>query len=208
MDKIKFRVSSFGFRVACPIMILMSAFSCNTKPDVTKEVKTIDSLHTEIEKVLVDCKGLDTAWVDPMTQKAALNIKMIKKVYDPDSISMSEAQMVTYYKGFRKVGRKFSGDRLVFIREFQKSLKQLDNLKTDAQNGALKGDDLQKFLNEEKLVTTDLIYKYKDFKSSTQAVLKNFDSLTPLIEKIIEVYSIKYESEESKKKRKSGKTVF
>jgi hypothetical protein len=189
------------------VIVVFTFSSCNTKPDYSSEIKSIDSLETEINKSLTECKNLDTSWVNPVTKTSNYNVKMILQVYNPDSIIQEDVKVITYYKGFRKVGMKFIREREKLIAEFQKTLKQLEDLKTDAENGSLKKEDLDKYLLEEKTVTTELIYLFNDLKYSSIELKKNFDSLNPMIEKIIEVYSLKYDADQKKKANKIGITI-
>lgn len=173
--------------------------SCNTKPDFSAEIKTIDSLETAVNQSLSECKTFDTSWINPVTQTSNYNVKMIKQFYIPDSIIAEDVKIISYYKGFRKLGANLKKQRYKLLEGFQKSLTQLKDLKTDAENGALKKEDLDKYILEEKAVTTELIYLFNDLKYTTKEALKNYDSLTPMIEKIIEVYKVKYEESEKKK---------
>lgn len=150
---------------------------------------------------------MDTSWVNPVTKKSNYNVKMILQVYNPDSIVQEEVTIITYYKGFRKAGGKFKQERMKLLAEFQKTLKQLKDLKTDAENGSLKKEDLDKYLLEEKTVTTELIYLFNDLKYSSIELVKNFDSLNPMIENIIEVYSKRYEADQKRKENKIGFTI-
>lgn len=173
--------------------------SCNTKPDFSAEIKTIDSLETAVNQSLSEYKTFDTSWINPVTQKSNYNVKLIKQFYNPDSIIAEDVKLISYYKGFRKVGPNLNKQRKKLLDGFQKSLTQLKDLKTDAENGALKKEDLDKYILEEKAVTTELIYKFNDLKYTVQEVLKNYDSLNPMIEKLIEVYKLKNDESEKKK---------
>lgn len=198
MDKVILILVAFGFSLL---------LSCNTKPDFTSEIKTIDSLESEVNKSLSECKTIDTSWIKPVTETALKNVKLISKVYLPDSIIPEDVEVITYYKGFRKVGLNFTKQRRKLLEGFQKSLVQLKDLKTDAENGALKKEDLDKYILEESTVTTELIFMFNDLKYSTEEILKHYDSLNPMIEKLIEVYRVKYENSEKKKIGKIGITL-
>lgn len=198
MDKIRW----------CSLIIFTALLgACNTKPDFSAEVKTIDSLETEVKKSMDECKKMDTTWVIPITNKASNLTKLVTKVYAPDSIIPDEIGLITYYKGYRKVGKRFIKGREKLMEGFELSLKQLNDLKTDAENGSIKKEDLAKYLLEEKNVTTELIYEFNDLKYSTLEVVGKFDSLTPLIEKIVEVYSPIYEEKKNKQEGKFGTTI-
>jgi hypothetical protein len=203
MDKVKHKFF-FLFFIG---MVVSLMIGCNTKPDFSSEIKTIDSLETEVKKSLAECKTMDTSWVHPLTKKANYNVKMIKTVYNPDTINVEEVSAITYYKGFRKLGMGFVRERQKMIEEFNKTLKQLKDLKTDAENAALSKEDLKKFILEEKSVTTELIYKFNDMKYTTIEVLKNYDSLTPKIEKLIEEHTIIFEEAKKMKSKKLGTTI-
>jgi hypothetical protein len=182
---------------------------CNPKPDHTAEIKTIDSLQTEIKKTMEECNKLDTSWINDVTVKADNMMLDIKRYYAPDSIIQEEVKIISYYKGYRKIGKRFREGRRKLINEMELSLKQLNDLKADAESGALKKEELVKYIGEEKIVTTDLIFQFNDMKYSTTEVLKNFDSLTPMIQKIIDVYREKNpEKASSEEKPKSGRTIY
>lgn len=198
MDKVKYILFIFSFWLVA---------GCNTKPDFTSEIKAIDSLETEVNKSLAECKIIDTSWINPVTRTSNYNVKMIKQVYNPDTLLAEETSAISYYKGFRKVGMNFKKQRKKLMDGFQKTLLQLKDLKTDAENGALKKEDLDKYILEEEAVTTELIFLFNDLKYSSKEILKNYDSLNPMIEKIIEVYKVKYDESEKNKKGKSGITL-
>jgi len=203
MDKLK-----HNFFVLIFIGIGISlVIGCNTKPDYTSEIKVIDSLENEVKKTLTDCKSMDTAWVNPVTKQANYNVKMIKQVYNPDTIDVDIVTMINYYKGFRKVGKNFVKQRQKLIEEFNKTLVQLKDLRTDAENAALSKEDLKNYILEEKNVTTELIYQFNDMKYSAIEVLKHYDSLNPKIEKLIEEQTIIFEEKEKKKSNKLGITI-
>lgn len=182
------------------------AFGCNTKPDYSVQIKTIDSLQTEVKKNLEAIEKMDTVWMVDFTKKAEYNVKMLKKVYNPDSLDPDEIGMINYYKGYRKLGKKIKGERYKLMIELKKSMKQLADLKTDAENGSLKKEDLDKYLVEENIVTTGLIYQFNEMENTTKEVLERYDSIAPKIEKIVEVYSKIYEESE-RKKDKSAITI-
>ena len=173
--------------------------SCNTKPDFSAEIKTIDSLETAVNQSLSEYKTFDTTWIIPVTQTSNHNMNLIKQFYNSDTINSEDVKLISYYKGFRKVGANLNKQRKKLLEGFQKSLAQLKDLKSDAENGALKKEDLDKYILEEKAVTTELIYKFNDLKYTAQEVLKNYDSLNPMIEKLIEVYKLKNDESEKKK---------
>lgn len=199
MDKI-----TFFFALGCWLLT-----GCNTKPDHTAEIKTIDSLQTEIKKTIEECNKLDTSWINDVSVKADNIMLDIKRYYAPDSIIQEEVKIISYYKGYRKIGKRFREGRRKLIDEMELSLKQLNDLKADAESGALKKEELIKYISEEKIVTTDLIFQFNDMKYSTTEVLKNFDSLTPMIEKIIEVYREKNpDKAPSEEKTKRGRTIY
>lgn len=181
---------------------------CNSKPDFKAEIKKIDSLEAEVNKSLRECKTVDTSWVDPMTKTSSNNANLISQFFIPDTLIPEELNAITYYKGFRKVGKNFIKQRQILIKGFKKTLLQLKDLKTDAENGSLKKEDLDKYILEEETVTTELILMFNDLKYTTKEILKNYDSLNPKVEKIIEVYRVRYEKSKHKKKGKSGITLY
>lgn len=163
--------------------------SCNNNSDTKSKVKTIDSLDAEVERALNYCLTVDTSWVLPITKEAAENYAKLKSVYTPDSIIPDEAKLIGFYKEFKKVGNKFYRDKDALIRNLRLAKKQLKDLKTDVENAALTEEEVQKYLNQEKLVTIDLLSQFKLFKDLSDNVVKKYDSVQPLIVKLIEVYS-------------------
>lgn len=191
MDKIIIFVLSFGFWV-----------SCSTKPDYSVEIKTIDSLQTEVNRHLEGCRKMDTSWINRVTTHAHDVFTDVKAYYTPDSVIQEDVKLISYYKGYRKVGNTFRKGKRKLEDELELSLKQLKDLKTDAENGVLKKEELKMYIQEEKLVTTDLIYQFNDMKYSTAELLRNYDSLTPMIEKLVEVYKAENELTEEEKIRR------
>lgn len=163
--------------------------SCNTHSEYAKEIKVIDSLYNEVDAALTYCQSADSSWTKPMYEEVVKNLGTIKEVYAPDSIIREETQIINYYKYFKLIGNKFYRDKHLLIRGLKLAKKQLGDLKTDAQNSAIDPEEFEKYLNNEKLVTYDLLYQFKEFKKLTETVIPKYDSVRPLIEKIIDVYS-------------------
>lgn len=163
--------------------------SCNTRSEYAKEIKVIDSLYNEVDIALTYCQSADSSWAKPMYEEVVANLGEIKNVYTPDSIIKEETEIIGYYKSFKLIGNKFYRDKHLLIRGLKLAKKQLSDLKTDAENSALEPEEFEKYLNNEKLVTYDLLYQFKEFKKLTETVIPKYDSVRPLIEKIIEVYS-------------------
>lgn len=171
------------------IAIVLTVSSCNTRTNYDKEIVVIDSLYNEVDAALNYCNSTDSSWTQPMFEEVVANLKELENVYFPDSVIKEEAQIIGYYKSFKKVGSKFYRDKHLLIRGLKIAKKQLGDLKTDAQNSAIESEEFEKYLNNEKLVTYDLLYQFKEFKKLTVTVIPKYDSVRPLIEKLIEVYS-------------------
>lgn len=168
------------------IFILFTAFfsSCGG-PDFSPEIRSIDSLRVEIDRIEKELGTLDSAILDTISMHASNNVNILKKVYDTDTIDMVRARKITTYKSLRRVNLRANKQRAELWAEIHLSEKQLENLKKSLEHGDFELEVGRKYFQEEKLATRALFSAYEAYKGSYESTRQLYDSLNPYVLEVI-----------------------
>lgn len=171
-----------SFRIVCIFAILVS---CGESKYAT-EIKTLDSLKVEVKKLQDNFHQLDSTRMGEISVAVHKSLKELEAVYNPDSIDIRIASIINYYKSFRKSGAKYNIQRTRLKKEIPYTIKQLESLLTDLNNGSLKEPDAKKYFVAEKQAADALISTFEFIKVESIIAFKNYDSISVQMSKLID----------------------
>ena len=161
--------------------LIMLFSSCNKKIDYSAQIKTVDSLKSELLSVTNEFNRIDSAKIS----SASLQIKSFFDFINPrikDTISRQEAMALSEYKSISKALAKYSRTKKELARYYEFNVKQLNDLKFDLEQSNIEHpDSATKYLNQELMANKQLTTMMKLHNNIIPDKLKKFDSLKPII---------------------------
>jgi hypothetical protein len=180
--------------------MLTAIFACKPKVE-NAEVKTIDSLLVVLDESEQRLKNINYEQLEEATQIVNKEIACVQPLLK-DTLSISQQLMLNNYnivsgkKSDSLAGQENSNDsykkvRATYIeKEINFCKKQLLNLKNDFSNGNMDATSFKKYFDVEKEKSLQIINFVSNEKNAASHRLAVFDSLHPLVLKLIDSLQI------------------
>ncbi|HYG50194.1 MAG TPA: hypothetical protein VD905_04785, partial [Flavobacteriales bacterium] len=88
------------------LIFVFGLFGC-ANPSHEKDIKTLDSLRTEVSKLEADFRSVDTTLTTEIKEEVTNRMNVLKSVFMPDSINANTAGKIAYYQSFWKEDARF-----------------------------------------------------------------------------------------------------
>lgn len=151
--------------------------SCTQNTKYVKEVKTLDSLATQVRKADSLLSAVDTAKIKNYTNHIMVSVELIKMAHK-DTMSAEAAAVFRSFTAIRWSLETFMGKRAVMQTEMHKSATQLAHLSHDLEHNLLKADSVSVFYNYE-------VKRAKELVETARFSLQTLNTQLPLYEQVV-----------------------
>lgn len=166
----------------CSAFILAA---CDPAKEFEKEIKTIDSCLTELDKIEELYNGIQFDSLKYMVTHVLDNEAKMKEYYVADTVDMMLGSYMNSCKGVRKSMSDVDGNKIRFAQEIGALDTQFTNLKQDILNGVLSKEEIDKYLSVEMndlKVFSISFYSFYDNQKNQSAV---FYEASPKIDEYV-----------------------
>ncbi len=153
--------------------------SCNNIHN-QKFIIRIDSLSLQLENAIEEYSVIDSITLAKIRENVIMNCNRID--YEVDS---SFNKLIIPYSQINKSIKQILKMDFYIKTELHKSRTQIDNLFHDADNNIIDTNFLVRYIEEEKIAVNIIIERMNFNRLRGLSETKRYDSLNPLIEKLI-----------------------
>ena len=167
------------------LFILLMLGSCDPSNKYQKEIDQIDSSLVVLNDIETTLNGIDFDSLMFMVDHVRSNEDTIKKYYDPDTVSLYIGIRLNESKGIKKTLSEAKGKEIVFRTEIDALKKQFSDLKTDIENGVLKEDKMQEYIQNELQALNILNQSFVSFYDKQKVSKEFYYHSVPVIDSLI-----------------------
>ena len=167
-------------------MLLLLA-SCDPGAKYKTELSEIDNYQLKLDSLSNEINGIEFDSLIYMQAEATANEKVIKSLFEPDTIDVVFAEKLNMNKGVRKSLGGVVKQKEEMLKEISELKLQFENLKEDILNGLYSKEQIVDYLNVEKLDFDILELGFKDFNLNQKKQKKNFYYANSQIAEYVEI---------------------
>lgn len=172
------------------LITLLSIFiitSCDNAKKYKTEIAEIDNKQLELDSLESVILGIDLDSLNYMQAEASANEAIIKKYYYADTIDMLFAGKLDKNKRVRKSLDGIENKKNKILLELVELRTQFTNLKKDILAGLYDSEQIENYLNVEKLDVEKLFFNIKSYTLLQEEQKKNFYYSNPQIKEYCEM---------------------
>lgn len=173
------------------IIFLFSALfllaSCDNASKYKAEIIEIDTYQLKLDSLIGEINGIEFDSLSYMQGEAEANEKILKSLFSPDTIDMVFAEKLNMNKGIRKSLSMVEKQKNDMLNEISELKSQFSNLKEDIINGLYNNEQIEDYLNVEKLDFDNLELSYRNFDLNQKKQKRNFYYSYPQITEYVEI---------------------
>ena len=169
------------------IVVLFLFSGCS--PDYKEEIAELGELEFYLESLKNSFESVNQKQVDKAIKAYKHNISQIKKYYHTDTVEKEFVQLINKYKGIKNGSKGLSENLKNIQSNLTTMTKQLNNLRTDVENGLLVKDSIVQYLINEKENLNQLSNNISNYLGTCDAIVSLDDSLSSKVRDLINGYS-------------------
>lgn len=170
-----------GIAILCLIAI---SFSNCTNQERIKRIARIDSLENIITATSEIFDSIDWEIIENQSIITRENIDYIHRYYT-DTMSKEEAEILTNYYNANKGYAKLMALKIQNAEEIKYSKEQLENLKTDVNNGLIDIKKYRKYINTESKAVNQLNITIRNIEKVHSKIDPLFDSSSSTVNLLV-----------------------
>lgn len=167
------------------IFILLFLGSCDPSNKYQKEIDQIDSSLVLLGDIETALNGIEFDSINYMVDHVMQNEDTIRKYYDPDTVSLYIGQRLNECKGVRKTLHGAKDKEYVYRMEIEALRKQFFDLKSDIENGVLKEEKMEEYIQNELTALNLLNESFTKFYNLQNNSKQYFYFAAPVIDSLI-----------------------
>jgi hypothetical protein len=175
------------FKISTLIVLIFVLCSCKDKDRFANKIKTIDSLHTLIEKKITDFKSIDTLKLNSCLNEYYSNLKLISDSLK-DTLSINYLEVFNKYKSCEAPMQFITENYKSILNESLLSKQQLKKLSDDLKNDVIEDEFVFEYFSIEKMeaekMSEALSSNYNLAKETSDTFLKYNKKIQLLIRAI------------------------
>ncbi len=175
------------FKISTLIVLIFVLCSCKDKDRFANKIKTIDSLHTIIEKNITDFTSIDTLKLNTCLNEYYSNLKFISDSLK-DTLSINYLQVFNKYKSCEAPLQFITENYKSILNESLLSKQQLKKLSDDLKNDVIEDEFVFEYFSIEKMeaekMSEVLRSNYNLAKETSDTFLKYNKKIQSLIRAI------------------------
>lgn len=171
--------------------------SCGPEEKFKAQLEDINDYQTKLDSVEKVLHSIDFDSLKNVVASAAESEKIVKKIYDSDTLDEEFARAITEFKGIRKNMSKPENKLKVFQEEIDALKNQFTVLEKDIKNGALSEEEVKKYTEREMKDSQLFFNEFKKFYDNTKIVFEVYETYNPKVQKTIKILKEKNEASTS-----------
>jgi len=125
------------------------AFISSCSINNEKEIQSVKELSIKVKLLQSTFDSVNMGDVKLAINTYSINMDKISKYYESDSIDYDFNHTLNLYKGIKKTGKNLHESHKINKQNIELVVSQLEKLKLDLENNAIKIDSIQGFINFE-----------------------------------------------------------
>ena len=168
------------------VSILFFIASCDNASKYKSELSEIKTYQSRLDSLANEINGIEIDSLLYMQAEAEANEKVIKKYYVADTIDMTFAKKMDKNKSVRKSLKDVVNQKQNMLTELEALKTQFSNLEKDILEGLYDKEQINDYLNVEKLDYDILALSYRDFNLNQKKQKANFYFANPQIAEYVD----------------------
>lgn len=165
-------------------IISVLTFSCTSA--YTEEIKQAKEMKEKIILAKSEFDEIDINKVAIAKDQYTSDINVFKHKYKPDTINQAQANMVSQYKYIKSGSKVVLGQYANMKNDLEISNSQLEKLIYDMEHELWTAEEVEKYMEEERLRSSEVVSNVQNMKQSHDKLLQIYDSLSPKIKPIVD----------------------
>lgn len=159
-------------------------FACQSK--YKEEISQAKEMKERVEKAKDEFNKIDINKVAIAKDQYTYDISVFKHKYMPDTIDQAQANMISHYKYIKKGAKTVLGKYADIKNDLEISESQLEKLIFDMENESWSDEEVAKYLEQERLRSSEVAANVRNMKETHDNLLKIYDSLAPKVKPIVD----------------------